>query len=118
RRAAAPSPSSGPRRGGAGRPGRAGGRGPPLAGARRALAAALLRPGDARAARGELKRLGADDPLNGFLLAQAHARLADYDLARQAFDEAAARMDRQRPDDPELRRFRQAAEALLPPRAD
>jgi serine/threonine protein kinase/tetratricopeptide (TPR) repeat protein len=90
---------------------------PSLDRARRALAAALLRTGDARAARGELKRLRTDEPLDGFLLAQAHARLADYDLARQAFDEAAARMDRQRPDDPELRRFRQAAEALLPPPA-
>src|SRR5262249_18394616 len=84
---------------------------PSLVRARRALAAALLRAGDARAARGELKRLRTDDPLDGFLLAQAHARLADHNLARQAFDEAAARMDRQRPDDPELRRFRRAAEA-------
>jgi tetratricopeptide (TPR) repeat protein len=90
---------------------------PQSANFRNTLGVAHYRNGDERAAVAELEtavglRAG-EDCSDGFFLAMAHWRLGDRDKARTWFDRAVQGMDRHRPDDDELRRFRAEAEALL-----
>ena len=48
-----------------------------------------------------------------FVLALAHARLGDAPLARENYDRAVQWMEKHKPQDAELRRFRAEAEAVL-----
>jgi tetratricopeptide (TPR) repeat protein len=81
------------------------------------LGVAHYRNGDDKAAVAELEvamRLrGGGDSFDWFFLAMAHWRLGDRAAARTWFDRAVTGMDRHKPDDGELRRFRAEAEALL-----
>jgi serine/threonine protein kinase/tetratricopeptide (TPR) repeat protein len=84
---------------------------------RNTLGVALYRTGDDRAAVAELGtamslRSGGDS-FDWFFLAMAHWRLGDRALSRTWFDRAVQWMDRHRPHDHELRRFRAEAEAVL-----
>jgi Tfp pilus assembly protein PilF len=84
---------------------------------RNTLGVAYHRSGDDRAAVAELEtstRLGAGgNSLDWFFLAMAHQRLGDRDKARMRFDRAVQWMDRHKPRDEELCRFRAEAETLL-----
>jgi tetratricopeptide (TPR) repeat protein len=84
---------------------------------RNTLGVAHYRNGDDKAAVAELEtatRLRAGgDSFDWFFLAMAHRRLGDRDEARTWFDRAVRWMDRYKPRDDELRRFRAEAEALL-----
>jgi hypothetical protein len=51
--------------------------------------------------------------LDFFFLAMAHWQLGEKDEARKYYDKAVAWMDKNKPDDEELRRFRAEAAALL-----
>jgi len=53
------------------------------------------------------------DSFDWFFLAMAHRRLGDRDKARKWFDRAVQWMDRHKPHDDELCRFRAEAEAML-----
>jgi serine/threonine protein kinase len=84
---------------------------------RNTLGVALYRNGDNKAAVAELGtamnlRAGGDS-LDWFFLAMAHWRLGNRDEARTWFDRAVQWMDRYKPRDVELRRFRAEAEAML-----
>jgi tetratricopeptide (TPR) repeat protein len=84
---------------------------------RNTLGVAHYRNGDHKAAVAELGtamnlRAGGDG-LDWFFLAMAHWRLGDRDQARTWFDRAVRWMDRYKPHDEELRRFRAEAEAVL-----
>jgi hypothetical protein len=59
----------------------------------------------------ELRQGG--DGTDWFFLAMAHARMGDKQEARKWFDRAVAWMEKNRPGDDELRRFRAEAEELL-----
>jgi serine/threonine protein kinase len=81
------------------------------------LAVAYYRNGDDRAAIAALEtamslRAG-DDGSDWFFLAMAHWRLGERDQARTWFDRAVQWMDKHKPQDEELRRFRTEAEALF-----
>jgi serine/threonine-protein kinase len=81
------------------------------------LGVAHYRNGDYKAAVAELEksmrlRRGGDG-FDWFFLAMAHWRLGHRDEARAWFDRAVKWMDRHKPNDGELRRFRAEAEALL-----
>jgi serine/threonine protein kinase/Tfp pilus assembly protein PilF len=84
---------------------------------RNTLGAAHFRAGDDKAAIAELDtamslRAGGDS-LDWFFLAMAHWRLGDRDKARTWFDRAVQWMDKNKPNDDELRRFRKEAETML-----
>jgi tetratricopeptide (TPR) repeat protein/tRNA A-37 threonylcarbamoyl transferase component Bud32 len=84
---------------------------------RNTLGVAHYRNGDDRAAVAELEaamRLRAGgDSFDWFFLAMAHARLGERDKARAWFDRAVQWMDRHKPHNHELRRFRAEAQAML-----
>jgi tetratricopeptide (TPR) repeat protein len=81
------------------------------------IAAAHYRNGDNKATVADVEtaiNLRADsDSLDWFFLAMAHHRLGDHDKAQTYFDQAVQWMDKHKPHDDELRRFRAEAEALL-----
>jgi Flp pilus assembly protein TadD len=81
------------------------------------LAWAQYRAGDwkaAVAAMEKVKELGSPgDSIEWFLLAMAHWQLGNKDKARQWYDKAVACMERNKPKDGELRRFRAEAAELL-----
>jgi tetratricopeptide (TPR) repeat protein len=81
------------------------------------LGVAHYRNGDDKAAVAELEtamRLRAGgNSFDWFFLAMAHWRLGDRDQARTWFDRAVHGMDKHKPQDDELRRFRAEAEAML-----
>ena len=78
---------------------------------------AYYRSGDDRAAVAELEKAmsmqGGGTSFDWFFLAMAHWRLGDRDEARNCFDRAVEWMDRHKPHDDELRRFRAEAQAML-----
>jgi tetratricopeptide (TPR) repeat protein len=84
---------------------------------RNTLGVAHYRNGDDKAAVAELEaamRLRAGgDSYDWFFLALAHGRLGNGDQARTWLDRAVQWMDRHKPHDDELRRFRAEAEAML-----
>jgi uncharacterized protein HemY len=81
------------------------------------LGAAHYRAGDWKAAvtalekSMELRKGG--DAGDWFFLAMAHWQLGDKEQARQWYDKAVPWMDKNKPQDEELRRFRAEAAALL-----
>jgi WD40 repeat protein len=81
------------------------------------LGAAHYRAGDWKAAvtamekSMELRQGG--DALDWFFLAMAHWRLGERDQARRWYEQAVRWMDKKKPLDEELRRFREEASALL-----
>ena len=83
----------------------------------RTLGAAHYRAGDWKAALSALKtcmklrREG--DGVAWFFAAMAHWKLADKEQARQWFDQAVAWMEKEQPQNDELRRYRTEAEILL-----
>ena len=81
------------------------------------LGVAHYRNGDDKAAISELETamsLGAGGTsMDWFFLAMANWRLGDRDQAQSWFDRAVQWMDKHKPHDDELRRFRAEAEALL-----
>jgi tetratricopeptide (TPR) repeat protein len=82
------------------------------------LGVAYYCAGDWNAAIGPLKKaesLGPDKSLafNGFFLAMARWQMGEKDEARKWFDRSDQWMEKNRPDDAELRRFRAEAEELL-----
>jgi tetratricopeptide (TPR) repeat protein len=84
---------------------------------RNTLGVAYYRNGDDKAAVAELEtamslRAGGNS-FDWFFLAMAHWRLGDRDKARAWLDRAVQGMDRHKPHDDELRRFRAEAEAIL-----
>ncbi|HEV3447663.1 MAG TPA: protein kinase, partial [Gemmataceae bacterium] len=84
---------------------------------RNTLGVALYRSGDGKAAVAELNeamrlREGGDS-FDWFFLAMAHQCLGEHDQARTWFNRAVEWMNKYRPHDDELRRFRAEAEALL-----
>jgi tetratricopeptide (TPR) repeat protein len=84
---------------------------------RNTLGVAHYRNGDDRAAVVELEtamglRAGGDS-FDWFFLAMAHCRLGAHHEARTWFDRALRGMDRHKPSDGELRRFRAEAKAML-----
>jgi tetratricopeptide (TPR) repeat protein len=84
---------------------------------RNTLGVAHFRNGDDKAAIAELEtamslRAGGDS-LDWFFLAMAHWRLGDREKARTWFDRAVQWMDKNKPHDDELRRFRAEAEAMF-----
>jgi hypothetical protein len=56
---------------------------------------------------------GGGDSFDWFFLAMAHCRLGDRNEAQIWFDRAVQWMDRHKPHDDELRRFRAEAQAML-----
>jgi serine/threonine protein kinase/Tfp pilus assembly protein PilF len=91
--------------------------GPKVAFYRNTLGVAHYRNGDDKAAVAELEvamRLGkGGNSFDWFPLAMAHCRLGDRDRARRWFDRAVRWMNKHRPHDTALRRFRAEAQALL-----
>jgi serine/threonine protein kinase/Tfp pilus assembly protein PilF len=90
---------------------------PESANYRNTLGAAYYRNGDVKAAIAELEtsmnlRAGGDS-LDWFFLAMAYWRQRNAEKARTWFDRAVNWMDRHRPHDAELRRFRAEAEAMF-----
>jgi tetratricopeptide (TPR) repeat protein len=84
---------------------------------RNTLGVALYRNGDTHAAIAEIEhamslRSGGDSH-DWFFLAMAHQRLGDREKAQMWFDWAVEWMDKNKPRDDELRRFRTEAEAVL-----
>jgi Flp pilus assembly protein TadD len=84
---------------------------------RNTLGVALYRNGDHKAAVAELEtsmglRAGGDS-FDWFFLAMAHWQLDHKDEARKWYDQAVEWMEKNNPEDDELRRFRAAAEELL-----
>jgi tetratricopeptide (TPR) repeat protein len=84
---------------------------------RNTLGVAHYRNGDDRAAIAELEKAmslrAGGDSFDWFFLAMAHWRLGDRGQARTWFDRAVQWMDRHKPQDDELRRFRAEAEGML-----
>src|SRR5205823_4412975 len=87
------------------------------------LGTARYRAGDWQRAKDALDRAerlgGADIGCEAFFLAMTHARLGDAAQARGCYDRAVRQMEKHKPRDAELRRFRGEAEAVLgqpPPR--
>ena len=92
---------------------------PESANHRNTLGVAYYRKGDDKAAIGALEtamrmRAGGDS-FDWFFLAMAYWRLGDSAKARMWFDRAVLWMDRHKPHDDELCRFRAEAEAMLVP---
>jgi serine/threonine protein kinase len=84
---------------------------------RNTLGVAHFRNGDNKAAIAELEtamslRAGGDS-LDWFFLAMAHWRLEGHDKARTWYDRAVQWMDKNKPHDDELRRFRAEAQAMF-----
>jgi tetratricopeptide (TPR) repeat protein len=81
------------------------------------LGVAQFRNGDARAAVATLEKAmslqARGDDTGWFFLAMAHWRLGDRDEARKWFDRAVESMDRNKPHNGEMRRFRAEAETML-----
>jgi tetratricopeptide (TPR) repeat protein len=81
------------------------------------LGAARYRAGDWKAAIGALEKSMAlskgGDSFDWFFLAMAHRQLGEQDKARQWYDRAVQWMDKNRPTNEELRRFRAEAAELL-----
>jgi serine/threonine protein kinase/Tfp pilus assembly protein PilF len=90
---------------------------PDSANYRNTLGVAYYRIGDDRAAITELERAMSMEEggssLDWFFLAMAHWRLGDRNTARTWFDRAVEWMDKHKPHDDELCRFRAEARALL-----
>ena len=90
---------------------------PESANYRNTLGVAYYRSGDDRAAVAELERAmsmqAGGTSMDWFFLAMAHWRLGDRNKARIWFDRAVQWMDRHKPHDDELRRFRAEAQAML-----
>jgi tetratricopeptide (TPR) repeat protein len=90
---------------------------PESANYRNTLGVAYYRNGDDRAAVAELETAmnmqAGGTSFDWFFLAMAHWRLADRDKARTWFDRSVQWMDRHKPHDDELCRFRAEAEAML-----
>ena len=90
---------------------------PESANYRNTLGVAYYRSGDDRAAVAELERAmsmqAGGTSMDWFFLAMAHWRLGDRDKARIWFDRAVQWMDRHKPQDDELCRFRAEAQAML-----
>jgi serine/threonine protein kinase/tetratricopeptide (TPR) repeat protein len=84
---------------------------------RNTLGVALYRTGDDKAAITELEsamRLRSNEAsFDWFFLAMAHWRLGNRTEARKCFDQAVEWMDKNKPNDDELRRFRAEAEGVL-----
>jgi tetratricopeptide (TPR) repeat protein len=84
---------------------------------RNTLGAALYRSGDDKAAVAELEKAmslrSGGDSLDWFFLAMTHWRLGELDQARTWFDRAVQWMNKHKPQDDELRRFRAEAEAMM-----
>jgi uncharacterized protein HemY len=91
--------------------------GPKSANYRNTLGVALYRNGDYKAAATELETAvslrGGGDSDDWFFLAMAHRHLGERDKAQSFFDRAVQWMDKYKPHDDQLRRFRTEAEALL-----
>jgi tetratricopeptide (TPR) repeat protein len=91
--------------------------GPESAIYRNTLGVACYRSGDDRAAVAELEKSmsmrGGGDSFDWFFLAMAHWRLGDRNQARIWFDRAVRWMDRHKPHDDELCRFRAEAQSIL-----
>jgi Flp pilus assembly protein TadD len=81
------------------------------------LGVAHYRNGDGKAAIAELEKAmtlrDGGDSFDWFFLSMAHWRLGNHDKARTWFDRAVQWMDKHKPRDEELRRFRTEAEAKL-----
>ena len=83
------------------------------------LGLARYRAGDYRGAIAALEKSeelgkGSEFGFNAVFLAMAHSQLGERDRAHHLYDEAVRWMDKNKPDDDELRRFRtEAAEVLL-----
>src|SRR5262249_42563187 len=88
------------------------------------LGVAQYRAGDWKAAVAALEKAmqlrNGGDSTGWFFLAMAHWQLGDKDQARKWYDKAGVWMDKNKPRDEELKRFRAEAAALLgikrPPR--
>ena len=86
---------------------------------RQALGATLYRAGQLQLAIAELGKRVAAAPLSNspayerFFLAMAHWQLGNKEEARSWQDQAVAWMEKNKPQDEELRRFRAEAAALL-----
>src|SRR5262249_1640850 len=82
---------------------------------RNTLGVAHYRKGDEKAAVTELERAmklrSGGNSFDWFILAMAHWRLGERDLARTWFNRAVQWMDKHKPHDDELRRFRTETEA-------
>jgi tetratricopeptide (TPR) repeat protein len=70
-------------------------------------------PGALKALNKSIELRNGGDSHDWFFLAMAHRRLDKKDEARQWYDKAAEWMDKNRPKDDDLRRFRQEASELL-----
>jgi tetratricopeptide (TPR) repeat protein len=82
------------------------------------LGVAHYRAGDWNAATAALKKSdellkGNELSVNAFFLAMAHWRLSNKPEARKWYDQAVGWMEKNKPQDEELQRFRAEAEALL-----
>jgi tetratricopeptide (TPR) repeat protein len=90
---------------------------PEAANCRNTLGVAYYRNGDDRAAIAELEKAmgmrAGGTGMDWFFLAMAHWRLGDRNQARLCFDQAVLWMDRHKPHDDELCRFRAEAQAML-----
>src|SRR5262249_23528724 len=84
---------------------------------RNTLGVAHFRNGDDKAAIAELEKAMSlhegGDSSDWFFLAMTHRRLGSANEAQKWFDRAVQWMDRNKPHDEELRRFRAEAAALL-----
>ena len=79
---------------------------------------AYYRAGDWKAAIEALEKVEASSTMDGdsfdwFFLAMAHWQLGEKDEARKWYDQAVQWMEKNQPQDEELRRFRAEAEELL-----
>jgi tetratricopeptide (TPR) repeat protein len=87
---------------------------------RNTLGVAHYRNGDDKAAVAELERAmnlrAGGDSFDWFFLAMAHWRLGEREKAQAWFNRAVQWMEKNRPHDEQLRRFRTEAEAMLTPR--
>jgi tetratricopeptide (TPR) repeat protein len=83
----------------------------------RNLGVALLRDGDHKAAAESLEKSmtlrNGGDAFDWFFLAMAHWQLDEKEEARKRYDQAVEWMDKNRPKNEELRRFRAEAAELL-----
>jgi eukaryotic-like serine/threonine-protein kinase len=82
------------------------------------LGVAYCRGGQYRDAIAALKKSeelgrGSEFGFNAFFIAMAHWQLRETDTARTWYDQAALWMEKNKPNDPELKRFRAEAAELL-----
>src|SRR5262249_33140275 len=92
--------------------------GPTAANVWNTLGVALYRVGEYREAVPALEKSeelgrGQEFGFNALFLAMARWQLGERDLARACFDQAVAWIEKNKPDDSELRQFRAEAEGLL-----